>query len=442
VKSSINRQVILLAIVTLLFLSACGMQINNPFRDSSEPTANVDTSEIVQTVLDEIDSRLTAQSETQSADLATSVAAEIQDQVDELGLTVDSQVDTGNIVDSVLGELQAQLAQETAPLPLQVGNESAIATMEGTLVNLYQRANPSVVYIINAPLGSGTGFVFDQDGYIVTNNHVVEGGREYEVVFSDGERESASLVGADVDSDLAVIKVAQLPEGVEPLPVATEQPKVGQLVVAIGNPFGEQGSMSLGIISGLNRSLSSGRELGTNLAYSLPEVIQTDAPINPGNSGGPLLNLKGEVVGVNSAIRSTTGTNSGVGFSVPARAVNRIVPSLITNGDFEYSYMGVTFDGEISLEDQSTYGLTQTQGAYVLGVSDNGPADVAGLIPANSNTGRGGDLVIAIDGQPIHDFSDLNSYLVYDSSAGQTIEITVLRAGNPVNITLTLGSRP
>jgi len=442
VKSSINRQVILLGIVTLLFLSACGLQINNPFQDSNEPIATVDTSEIVQTVLDEIEGRLTSRSEAQAADLAASVATEVQDQVDELGLTADNQVDTGSIVDSVLGELQAQLAQESVPLSLQVGNESAIATMEDTLVNLYQRANPSVVYIINAPLGSGTGFVFDRDGYIVTNNHVVQDGREYEVVFSDGERASASLVGADLDSDLAVIKVDQLPEGVQPLPVTTEQPKVGQLVVAIGNPFGEQGSMSLGIISGLNRSLSSGRELGTNLAYSLPEVIQTDAPINPGNSGGPLLNLKGEVVGVNSAIRSTTGTNSGVGFSVPARALNRIIPSLISNGDFEYSYMGVTFDGEISLEDQSTYGLTQTQGAYVLGVSDNGPADVAGLIPANSNTGRGGDLVIAIDGQPIHDFSDLNSYLVYDSSAGQTIEITVLRAGKPVNITLTLGSRP
>lgn len=438
VKSSINRQVILIAIVTLLFLSACGIQIDTPFQDSSEPIATVDTNEIVRTVLDEVEGRLTAQ----SVQLEANVAAEVQDQVGELGLTANNEVDTGTIVDSVLGELQAQLAQEPPASPVLVGNDSAVASMESALESLYQQANPSVVYIINAPLGSGTGFVFDQDGYIVTNNHVVDGGREYEVVFSNGERHSASLVGTDVDSDLAVIKVGHLPDSVKPLPVATEQPKVGQLVVAIGNPFGEQGSMSLGIISGLNRSLSSGRDLGTNLAYSLPEVIQTDAPINPGNSGGPLLNFRGEVVGINSAIRSTTGTNSGVGFSVPARAVARIVPSLIAYGEFEYSYMGVTFDGEISLEDQSTYGLTQTQGAYVLGVSDNGPADMAGLIPANNNTGRGGDLVIAIDGQPINDFSDLNSYLVYDSSAGQTIELTVLRDGEPVNLDLTLGSRP
>lgn len=441
-KSSINGQVILLALVTLLFLSACGLQIDTPFRDSSEPIATVDSNEIVQTVLNEVEDRLTARYETQSADLAADVAAEIQDRADELGFAADNEVDTGSIVDSVLGELQAQLAQEPPSSPVLVGNESVVATLESTLVSLYQQANPSVVYIINAPLGSGSGFVFDHEGYIVTNNHVVDGGREYEVVFSNGEREAASLVGNDVDSDLAVIKVEQLPEGVQPLPVAEEPPRVGQFVAAIGNPFGEQGSMSLGIISGLDRSLSSGRALDTNITYSLPEVIQTDAPINPGNSGGPLLNLRGQVVGVNSAIRSTTGTNSGVGFSVPARAVARIVPSLIANGEFEYSYMGVTFDGEISLDDQSTYGLTQTQGAYVLGVSENGPADKAGLIPANSNTGRGGDLVIAINGQPINDFSDLNSYLVYDSSAGQTIELTVLRDGEPVNLSLTLGLRP
>jgi 2-alkenal reductase len=323
-----------------------------------------------------------------------------------------------------------------------MGNETVVAELEATLENLYQQANPAVVYIIVPPLGSGSGFVFNEAGYIVTNNHVVEGGREYEVVFSNGERQSARLVGTDVDSDLAVIKVDQLPDGVDPLPVATEQPKVGQFVVAIGNPFGERGSMSLGIVSGLNRSLSSGQGFDTNITYSLPEVIQTDAPINPGNSGGPLLNLQGEVVGVNSAIRSTTGTNSGVGFSVPARAVNRIAPSLIANGEFEYSYMGVTFDGEISLDDQSAYGLTQTQGAYVLGVSSNSPADQAGLIPANSSTGRGGDLVIAIDGQAINDFSDLNSYLVYESAVGQTIDVTVLRDGQPVDLSLTLGSRP
>jgi S1-C subfamily serine protease len=171
-------------------------------------------------------------------------------------------------------------------------------------------------------------------------------------------------------------------------------------------------------------------------------VIQTDAPINPGNSGGPLLNLLGEVVGVNSAIRTTTGTNSGVSFSIPARAVARIIPSLIAAGEFSYSYMGVSFDGEISLDDQDVYGLSQTQGAYVLGVADGSPADRAGLIPASQSTGRGGDLIVAIDGQTINDFSDLNSYLVYESTIGQTIEIMVVRDGELVNLALTLGSRP
>ena len=179
-------------------------------------------------------------------------------------------------------------------------------------------------------VGSGSGFVYSAEGYIVTNSHVVADADTFEVVFANGQRESADLIGADVDADLAVIKVDELPGGVEPLPLAEPgNLRVGQFVAAIGNPFGEQGSMSLGIVSGLDRSLRSQREGGVGSQYSLPEVIQTDAPINPGNSGGPLLNLKGEVVGVNAAIRTLTGTNSGVGFSIPVDAVRQIVPSLI-----------------------------------------------------------------------------------------------------------------
>jgi 2-alkenal reductase len=254
---------------------------------------------------------------------------------------------------------------------------------------------------------------------------------------------SAELVGADVDSDLAVLKVDQLPDGVEPLQLGdSESIRVGEFVVAIGNPFGEQGSMSLGIISALGRSLASQRDLGTGSSYSLPEVIQTDAPINPGNSGGPLLNLDGQVIGVNSAIASFTGSNSGVGFSIPVQAVRQIVPSLIENGQYIYPYMGLGFDDEISLSDQSVYGVPQTQGAYVVSVTPGSPGDEAGLIAASNTTGRGGDLIIEIDGQEINDFSDLNSYLVFHSTVGQTINITVLRGGERVNLSLTLGARP
>ncbi len=171
-------------------------------------------------------------------------------------------------------------------------------------------------------------------------------------------------------------------------------------------------------------------------------MIQTDALINPGNSGGPLLNLDGQVVGINSAIATETGTNSGVGFSIPVSAIRQVVPALIRNGKYVYSYLGVSFDDEVSLDDQTTYGLSQTQGAYVLRVTPNSPAAKAGLIAANTRTGRGGDLIIAIDGQSIGNFEDLNSYLVFHTTVGQTIKLTVLRSGQKLSIPLTLSARP
>jgi S1-C subfamily serine protease len=147
-------------------------------------------------------------------------------------------------------------------------------------------------------------------------------------------------------------------------------------------------------------------------------------------------------LGVNAAIASTTGTNSGVGYSIPVSAVRLVVPSLIEDGEYVYPYIGASFDGEITLDDESTYGLPQTQGAYVINVTPGSPADAAGLVPANSNSGRGGDLVIAIDGRAISDFSDLNSYLVFHTKVGQTIEITAMRNGEQVVLPLTLGARP
>ncbi len=337
------------------------------------------------------------------------------------------------------------LAQPLQDVPVAYSRPAVQTTDEGLqdrLIDLYQRANPSVVYIILSSGSSGSGFVYSPDGYIVTNRHVVANGRSYEVVFADGERRSAQLIGADADSDLAVIWVEDMPQGVEPLPLAEmDELQVGQFVVAIGNPFGEQGSMSLGIVSGLGRSLTSQRG-GLGSTYSLPQVIQTDAPINPGNSGGPLLNLAGEVVGVNSAIASTTGTNSGVGFSIPVAAVRQIVPSLIEGGGYTYPYMGVGFDSEISLAEQEALDLPQTQGAYVISVTAGGPADEAGLIPADRTTGRGGDLIVALDGQSVNDFAGLNSYLVFHTSVGQTITVTVLRDGAEIDLPLTLGARP
>jgi 2-alkenal reductase len=365
-------------------------------------------------------------------------------------------VDTEAIAATVVSQLQSELQEaveptataEPQPTPSIVPvNENLPGVVEGnlqqTLVEVYGQTNPSVVFIIVPPTASGSGFVYSEDGYIVTNNHVVSGGENIEVVFASGERLAAEVVGTDVDSDLAVLKVGALPEGVSPLPLADgESLQVGQFVVAIGNPFGEAGSMSLGIVSGLGRSLPSQRSIGIGSTYSLPGVIQTDAPINPGNSGGPLLNLSGEVVGINSAIASFTGTNSGVGFAIPVQAVEQIVPVLIETGAYEYPYVGASFDDEVSLAEQELYGLTQTQGTYVVDVVPDGPAAAAGLQGANQETGRGGDLIIAIDDQPVNNFGDLNSYLTFHTSAGQSVELTVLRGEEEVVLSLTLGNRP
>jgi 2-alkenal reductase len=347
------------------------------------------------------------------------------------------------------GSASPNVPTNEAPV-INTQNAAVSPEIESVLISLYERTHSSVVHIMvytsandALPLGSGSGFVYDNQGHIVTNNHVVEDGFVFEVIFSTGDRRRAEVVGRDVDSDLAVIKVDSLPEGVQALPLGnSDEIQVGQFVVAIGNPFAEQVSMAVGIISGLSRSLESQRALeDPTLRYSLPEVIQTDAPINPGNSGGPLLNLQGEVLGVNSAIRSTTGFNSGVGFSIPVNAVRRIIPSLITNGSYVYSYMGVQIRS-LNLNIQEQLGLPQVTGAYLSGVTPDGPADNADLIPANETDGRGGDLIIAIDGQPILDTEGLIAYLVFHTEVGQTVNLTVLRGDETITVPVTLSARP
>ena len=337
------------------------------------------------------------------------------------------------------------------PAALTSSRSASAEDLQDRLTALYRETNPSVVFILvssggtNATLGmgSGTGWVYGTEGTIVTNNHVVDAGTYYEIVFPNGDRMESDLIGSDPDSDLAVLQVEALPEGVDPLTLGdSESLEVGQFAIAIGNPFGEQSSMSWGIISGLDRSLPSQRSTMSGSTYSLPAVVQTDAPINPGNSGGPLLNLEGEVIGVNAAIASDTLSNSGVGFSIPVNVVKRVVPSLIADGEVTYPYMGVSFDGEISLRDLEIYGISQTRGAYVIEVLSGSPADDAGLTGADPETGRGGDLIVAIDGRPIDDFSDLNSFLVLEAEVGQTVDVTVIRDGETLNLPLTLGARP
>ncbi|MGC9522812.1 MAG: S1C family serine protease [Anaerolineae bacterium] len=377
---------------------------------------------------------------------STAVGVETESVLQPISRVLHSKV--GTVEDEAPALQATEGASDTEVAP----SASEAEGLQETLTRLYRELNPAVVYIVvtsgsgNFPIssgGSGSGFVYSEEGYVITNNHVVDAGSSYEIVFATGDRARAELIGSDPDSDLAVLQVDELPNGVMPLPLGDSTSlEVGQLTVAIGSPFGEQGSMSLGIISGLGRSLPSQRMTNTGTTYSLPQVIQTDAPINPGNSGGPLLNLNGEVIGVNAAIASTTGVSSGVGFAIPVNVIKRVVPSLIEDGEVIYPYMGITFDGEVSLSDMELYGLSQTQGAYVISVTPGSPADEAGLVAADAETGRGGDLIVAIDGQPIQTFSDLNSYLVLETEVGQTLELTVLRGDERITLPLTLGARP
>jgi 2-alkenal reductase len=220
---------------------------------------------------------------------------------------------------------------------------SVADSLQAAVESVYAQANPSVVYIVvsagsgfGASQASGSGFVYDTNGMIVTNAHVVSGADSIEVVFADGSHQAAQLVGANLAHDLAVIQVSRLPASAVPLSLAADDSlTVGEFVTAIGSPFGEQNSMSFGIVSGLNRAMSSssGSTRGgrSSIGSALNNLIQTDAPINPGNSGGPLLNLDGQVVGVNNAIESTSGSGAGVGFAIPASIVRQVVPGLIAN---------------------------------------------------------------------------------------------------------------
>ncbi len=322
---------------------------------------------------------------------------------------------------------------------------------EQALVDLYTRVNPAVVSIqvsFGAEGAQGSGFLYDAEGHIITNQHVVEGAQFIEVDFPSGLKTEGRVVGVDTDADLAVIKVEQVPEGVTPLPLADSNAvQVGQRAVAIGNPFGESGSMTLGIVSGKGRSLSDNRSGQSNSRFTSPDIIQTDAPINPGNSGGPLLNMSGEVIGINRAIATETGAGSGVGYAIPSNTVRQIVPYLIADGRFTYPYFGMSSGPEISLQAAQELGLSQASGVYVVSVVPGGPAEQAGLQGDTATTRDtsfqgDGDLIIAIDGQPVNIFEDLISYINYNKRPGDTVVLTVLRKNERVDLTVTLGERP
>jgi len=343
--------------------------------------------------------------------------------------------------------------KESEAVPLAV---SEIAPEE-LLVRIYENVSRGVVSIqVLTPEGGsqGSGFVFDKEGHIITNYHVVEGLTDLEVDFPSGFKTRGNVTAIDTDSDLAIIKVEAPPGELFPLTLGDSSGlKVGQTVIAIGNPFGLTGSMTTGIISALGRTLESMRDAPGGSTFTAGDIIQTDTAINPGNSGGPLLNLQGEVIGVNRAIRTFNFTvgeeplNSGIGFAVAINIVKRVAPVLIADGEYDYPYIGISSLPEISLLEMEALDLPQSTGAYVTTVTAGGPAERAGLRAGTEATdlallNAGGDLIIAIDNQPVRTFGDLLAYLINYKSPGDTVVLTILREDQKLDVELTLDKRP
>ncbi len=325
---------------------------------------------------------------------------------------------------------------------------------DGSLMALYERSLPGVVALRVTTAeggGVGSGFVFDNNGNIVTNFHVVEGATEVEVDFSSGYKTYGTVIGTDLDSDLAVVNVDAPADLLTPLPLGdSAQLHVGQTVIAIGNPFGLSGTMTTGIVSALGRTLDSLNDAPSGGYFTAGDIIQTDAAINPGNSGGPLFNISGEVIGINRAIRTTSTSatgdplNSGIGFAISINIVKRVVPALIEYGVYDYPYMGISSISDLSLQSIDALGLQRQTGAYVTSVSPGSPAEEAGVQGADG-TGTvptGGDLIIGIDGIEVQQFDTLLQYLINNKAPGDTVVLTVLRGDSEVELEMVLGKRP
>jgi S1-C subfamily serine protease len=324
---------------------------------------------------------------------------------------------------------------------------------ERYFADIYNRVSASVVSInvigSNDDVGvfgaSGTGFVIDQQGHIITNNHVVDGADQIEVNFLDGTITEGTVVGLDPDSDIAVLQVNAPADELIPVTFGDSDTLfIGETTLAIGSPFGQRWTLTTGIISALGRTIQ-----GLN-QFSVGSVIQTDAAINPGNSGGPLLNLNGEVIGVNSQIASESRASAGIGFAIPSNLVKKVATDLITNGKVNYSFLGISSGSEMSLTLINALELPNNlQGVIVNDVNAEGPAGQAGLRPPGNERVLNGervptsaDIITAIDGQPITGMSGLVSYLASRTIPGQTVNLSVWRDGQEIIIPVTLGQRP
>jgi S1-C subfamily serine protease len=334
----------------------------------------------------------------------------------------------------------------------QVGVVKASDT-ELPLPDLFEKIEKSVVQITDSSETDvfesrlGSGFVYDDNGHIITNYHVVSGGgNRLDVTFPDGTVYRASLIGSDPAADIAVLYVEGVPkEKLLPLSLAdSSKVKVGERVAAIGNPFGLSGSLSTGIVSGVGRQIPAQEEEG----FTIPEIIQTDAPINPGNSGGPLLNMRGEVIGINSAIYSTTGQFAGIGFAIPSNTITQVVPSLVTTGSYQHPWLGVA-GRDMTPDIADLLGINEPRGFLVMDVVAGSPAEKAGIKRGNEDTvidgipmKLGGDVIIAIDNNTVRKIDDILAYLEMEKSVGDDLKLTVLREGQTMEVVATLAARP
>jgi len=308
---------------------------------------------------------------------------------------------------------------------------------------IYDQIKHSVV-LIQTETGLGSGFIYNNEGYIITNYHVIENATTTQVTFLDGNITEASKVGEDPYSDIAVIKVLD-PEVTTLYPIVlgnSSNLTVGEPVAAIGNPFGLSDTITSGIVSALGRTLDAPR------GYIIIDIIQVDAAINPGNSGGPLVNLKGQVVGVNTAIITATGTFAGVGFAIPSDTITREIDDLIENGAYKHPWVGVA-GLDVNIAIAKHIGLEKPQGVLIVEVIPGSPADLAGLQGGNESVtidGQeilvGGDVIVGIDDQPVRKLTDLVVYIERNKHPGDPINLTIIRDGHTMSKELVLGERP
>ena len=371
------------------------------------------------------------------------------------GIVVGGVVATAAIIFAVFVSFNSMTESGTGELIVTNGNYAETVgevtqiekSYQYSLIDIFEKSEESIVQVsvLRGDLdgGMGSGFVYSDEGYVITNQHVVKDAEKVMITFLDGESYIGDVVGRDRDLDIAVVKVSPSNTYLQPIKIGdSSKLKVGEKIAAIGNPFGLSGSMTSGIVSQM------GRLLPQESGYSIPDVIQTDAAINPGNSGGPLINMKGEVVGINTAIQSATGEFSGIGFAVPSNTVKKVVPVLIDKGEFKHPWMGIS-GTDVDRELAEARGLNSSKGFLVVSVIEGSPAEQAGLVGVTETEeidGReialDGDIIISIDEKTVRKISDILVHLQREKSVGDEMVLTINRNGDIMELTMILEERP